>query len=302
MKDFLKIFLVLCAVVTAFFFGRNYGEETKVESSEFKNLKSDNFNNKNAQEEITHLKEKFQKLLDSSDLKKSDEILGKIMTIFLADLSLQLTADQQKDLEIGQRACVMKPATTVKTETKVETSIVEEKKLVSKPEIKISARFKMGELEMSEARDVEDIRRALNKLEVRKIESLLDGAPESTFQQSKKFFGIYRGSILDVTGHTYGSIVFEIYNSPAEKLPIKGSIKLYRNGEVVSESNFTTDQLGSSPETSSSTILNVGPKHFLQVYKLESMQKIAGIYYEQLPQKTTKTIGTFILSRTDFPE
>ena len=88
MKDFLKIFLVLCAVVGAFFFGRNYGEVTQVESSEFKTLKSDNFNNQNAQVELKNLKEKFQNLLDSSDLKKADEVLGKIMTIFFFFFSL----------------------------------------------------------------------------------------------------------------------------------------------------------------------------------------------------------------------
>ena len=295
MKDFLKIFLVLCAVVGAFFFGRSYGEETKTESSEFKTLKSDNFNNGNAQEELKNLKEKFQRVLDSSDLQKSNEVLGNIMTIFLADLSLQLTTDQQKDIEIGKQFCMIRapePAVTFKTENKPARNI----------EIKLSAKFKMGEFEMSEARSVSAIRKALNKIELKKVSTLLDGAPASTFQQSKKFFGVYRGSILDVTGQIYGTIVFEIFNVPSEKSPIKGSIKMYRNGDPITESNFTSDSLGNSPEISSATIVNMGPKHYLQLYKIESMQKIAGIYYESLPNGTTKTIGTFVLSRTDFTD
>ncbi len=311
MKDFLKIFVVLCAVVGAFFFGRNYGEETKVESSEFKTLKSDNFNNKNAQEELVNLKEKFQKLLDSSDLKKSDEVLGKIMTIFLADLSLQLTQDQQKDIEIGKRACVMKmpePMVAVKTEIKPEIKadpkhVDEAKPIVTTPKLeKNAARFKAGEFEIEEARDTDSLREALKKLELRKIDSLLDGSPESNFQQSKKLFGTYRGSIVDVTGKLYATLVFDIHNTPEEKSPIKGSIKIYKNGDLTNNSSFSSSGLGYSPEGSSAMVVTAGPNNYLQVYKSESTQKIAGLFYERLPNGTSKTIGTFILSRTDFVE
>jgi hypothetical protein len=304
-KEFLKIFLVLCAIVSAFFFGRNYGEVTKTESSEFKTMKSDNFNNQNAQTELNNLKDKFQKLLDSSDLKKADEILGQVMTIFLADLSLQLSEQKQKEFDEGKKLCSSNAIinqVAQKAEPAVENKALAEaeEKPAAKAATRLSARFKMGEFEMSEARDVRDIRKALSKLEVKKIDTLLDGAPVSTFQQSKAFFGTYRGSIIDVTGNAYGSIIFNIQNVPSESQPIKGSIQLYKNGEIMSNSNFTTDSIGSSPINSSATVLNVGPKHFLQVYKIEYSQKIAGIYYEQLPNRTTKTIGTFILSRTDF--
>lgn len=311
MKDFLKIFVVLCAVVGAFFFGRNYGEETKAESSEFKNLKSDNFNNKNAQEELVNLKEKFQKLLDSSDLKKSDEILGKIMTIFLADLSLQLTEGQQKDLEIGKLACVTKlpdPAVAVKTEIKPEIKPnpkhEDEEPLVEtkKSGIKNEGKFKAAEFEILEAQTSEDMARALKNLELKKIDSLLDGAPNSTFQQSKKFFGTYRGTILDSTGKVYGTMILDIKNTPAAKSPITGSFKLFKDGQESVGSDFSTDSLGYSPEKYGATVVQMGSRGYIQIYKAESIQKIAGIYYERLPNGTSKTIGTFILSRTDFPE
>lgn len=311
MKDFLKIFLVLCAVVGAFFFGRNYGEETKVESSEFKTLKSDNFNNKNAQEELANLKEKFQKLLDSSDLKKSDEILGKIMTIFLADLSLQLTLDQQKDLEIGKQACVMKlpePQVTVKTDHKPEIKsdpkhedeepVVETKK----SGIRNEGKFKAAEFEITEADNVDSVRKVLSQVELKKVDDILDGAPPSSFQQSKKFFGNYRGSIISTTGTVYGTIVVDIKNTPAEKKPIDGTIILYRDGKAESTSEFSANELGYTSESFKATIVSFGPRRFLQMYKAESIQKIAGIMYERLPNGTSKTIGTFILSRTDFAE
>jgi hypothetical protein len=308
-KDFLKIFLVLCAVVGAFFFGRNYGEETKVESSEFKTLKSDNFNNNNAQEELANLKEKFQKLLDSSDLKKADDILGKIMTIFLADLSLQLTENQQKDIEIGKQACVMKlpePQVTVKTDHKPEIKSdpkhEEEEPVVEtkKSGIRNEGKFKAAEFEILEAQSAEDMARALKNLELKKIDSLLEGAPNSSFQQSKKFFGTYRGTILDSTGKIYGTMILDVKNTPAAKSPITGSFKLFKDGKESVGSDFSTDSLGYSPEKFGATVIQMGSRGYIQVYKAESIQKIAGIYYERLPNGTSKTIGTFILSRTDF--
>ncbi|MBC7457223.1 MAG: hypothetical protein H7235_03015 [Bdellovibrionaceae bacterium] len=311
MKDFLKIFLVLCALVSAFFYGRNYGEDSKVESSEFKNLKSDHFNNKNAQEEIVNLKEKFQKLLDSSDLKKSDEILGKIMTIFLADLNLQLTADQQKDIEIGKRVCVIKPPEPVVTlkaeitsEIKSDPKHVDEEPVIEakKSGIKNEGKFKAAELEIAESDNIDSISKALAKVELKKIDSLLDGAAPSTFQQSKKFFGDYRGSIIDVTGKVYGSVIIEIKNTPGDKDPIKGKIQLLREGKPFSTSTFASTELGYTPENFQATVVQMGSTNYLQLYKSESAQKIAGIFYERLVNGTTKTIGHFILSRTDFAD
>ncbi len=311
MKDFLKIFLVLCSIVAAFFFGRSYGEQTKTESSEFKNLKSDSFNNQNAQEELKNLKEKFQKLLDSSDLKKSDEVLGKIMTIFLADLSLQLTADQQKDIEIGKIACVSKspePVVAIKTELKSEIMtnpkhedeepVIE----VKKSGIKNEGKFKAAEFQIIESEDISSIQKALSQLELKKLDSILDGAPHSSFEQSKKFFGSYRGSIIDVTGNVYGTIIMDIKNTPADKSPIAGTIRMFKDGKAISTSTFSSTELGFTSEKFKATIVPFGPNRYLQIYKTEALQKIAGIMYESLPNKTTNTIGRFILSRTDFPE
>lgn len=309
MKEFIKIFLVLCAIVGAFFFGRNYGVETQIESKEFKTLKSDNYNNQNAQDELKNLKEKFQTLLDSSDLKKTDELLGKIMTIFLADLSLQLTEEKQKDFEFGKRICSTSPTEPTalekienKPEVKTESKTIEEEPVVEvkKHSIKNEAKFKKAELDIIAAEDIGTIRKALNSLELKKIDSLLDGAPRSTFQQSKKFFGHYRGSVIDVLGNAYGTMTIEIQNTPEAKEPISGKIKLFKGGEAISTSTFTTTEIGFSPENYQATIIDFGPQRFLQAYKLESSQKIAGILYERLPNGTTKTIGSFILSRTDF--
>lgn len=107
---------------------------------------------------------------------------------------------------------------------------------------------------------------------------------------------------MDVTGKVYATLVIDIHNVPENTSPISGSIKIFKNGKETSNNSFDTSHLGYAPESSSAMVLSIGATDYLQVYKSESLQKIAGIYYERLPNGTTKTIGTFILSRTDFIE
>ena len=252
------------------------------------------------------MKDKFQKLLDSSDLKKADEILGQIMTIFLADLSLQISNEKQKDFNDGKKLCTINSNTSnalAKTEQKAETVKTPESEIekpVQKNQIQNNARFKLGEFEISEARDSNEIFKALKKLEVKKIDSLLEGSSEANYQQSKKFFGSFRGTVIDSVGKIYGTMVFEIKSTPSGKRPISGSIKLYQNGIERVGDDFSTDGLGSALSSSTATVIEFGSSKYLQVYKIESEQKIAGYYYEVLPNRTSKTIGTFVLSRTDF--
>lgn len=70
MKDFLKILFVLVIVVIAFVSGRNYGESSILESKDYKETKSNLADSTRSDEELRLMKEKFQNLLDSADLKK----------------------------------------------------------------------------------------------------------------------------------------------------------------------------------------------------------------------------------------
>jgi hypothetical protein len=310
MKDFIKIFLVLCGIVASFFYGRSYGEKTLTESSEMKNLRSENYLNQNSQAELDNLKTKFQSLLDSSDLKKADEILGKVMTIFLADLGLRLSEAKQNELDEGKRIClqnqnnlIQKKTTEVVEETKTTTSTepvaaVKEKDPL---EIKNLAQFKGAEFAIHEAQNTADIRKALEKLEVKKIDSLLDGAADSTPEQSKKFLGSYRGTVVAADKTEYGTLVMNIEDSGNKEAPFKGVIQLFRGGNASSTSRFTTSNLGFAANNSSALIVNNGSgSSFLQLYKIEKLNKVAAIYYDRLPNGTSKTLGTVILSRTDF--
>lgn len=306
MKDFVKIFLILCAVVSAFFFGRNYGEETQNESTEIKTLKSENFQNRNAQIELQNLKEKFQKLLDSADLKKANEVMAQVMTIFLADLSLRLSDQQHKDFNDGRRMlCAPDPTQTVtakekttKREVLSEAAVVKEAEGQTQPVVNMK-RFIAAENDLLTAEDTSRIKQLLKQVEVKKVDKLLDGALMQTYAQSKRFVGTYRGSIIDVTNNIYGTLVIDIQSSNAEENLLKGDIKIFKGGVQTNHSTFESTSIAYAANNSQASLIHIDG-NYLQVYKIEATQKIAGIFYDRLPNGTSKTIGTFVLSRTDF--
>jgi hypothetical protein len=307
MSDFLKIFFVLCGFVTAFLFGRNYGEKTVVESKEYIKMRSDSSQAEKAEAELAGLKAKFQDLLDSSDLKKADEILSKIMTVFLADLSLHLSEDKEKDLSIGKAACVARPVADVsapsqKSEPQApqETTKLDIQQPQADKQAKNTGKYRSQEWILVNSQTDSEIRRNLKKLELKDLDIYLKGAPETNIQKSEKYLGSYRGRVFDVNQKEYGYLTLDL--SPAKNSKgedtLKGKIEFFRNNNSESTSNFTTDHFGYSPEGFSGTVVTLGGRQ-LQIYSIEGSRKLAGYFYERLPNGTTKTIGTFILNRTE---
>ncbi len=307
MADFLKIFFVLCGLVIAFVFGRNYGEKTITESKEYIKMRSDSASTEISTTELANLKTKFQDLLDSSDLKKADDVLSKIMTIFLADLSLHLSEDKQKDLAVGKAQCVPGAQTSIKTEKPVKTPDGTEtptQQTVEAPEAKPNpqiAKFKSNEWLLVNSRDDSEIRRNLKKIELKDIDAYLKDAPETSFKDTEKYFGTYKGRVIDVNNNEYGLLSINLKstkNKHNENL-ISGSVILFKNGREVSNSSFDSPTFGFNPTTSSGIVFAMGPRRMLQLYLVENTGRLAGYMYERLPNGTTKTIGTFILNRVD---
>lgn len=303
MTDFLKIFFVLCGIVAAFLFGRNYGEKTVVESKEYIKMRSDSMRAEKAEAELEGLKTKFQDLLDSTDLKKADELLSKIMTVFLADLSLHLSEDKEKDLSTGKAACVTQPridtltTASLKSQEAIKANFVQEQQ---EKNSKKTGKYRSQEWILVNSQTDSEIRRNLKKLELKDLDIYLKGEPETNLQKSEKYIGAYRGRVFDVNQKEYGILTVDLAPSKNAKDEdvLKGKIEFFRNNNSESTSNFTTNHFGYSPEGFSGTVVTLGGRH-LQIYLIENSRKLAGYFYERLPNGTTKTIGTFILNRAE---
>ena len=307
MKDFLKILFVLVIVVIAFVSGRNYGESSILESKDYKDTKSHLADSARSDEELRLMKEKFQNLLDSADLKKADEVYGKMMTLFLVDLGLRISEQQQKDLDAGKSKLAMCSPSLVQTANKekpveavVEAANTQAEEKTEKPPrfSKLNAgRFKSTEWTLVNSSSSEEILRNLEKVKLIDIDAFLKGAPQTSGGDLQKYFGTFRGKVSAVDGSDYGSLVIEI--GPAEKANnVTGEVKFFRQGKVQSNSAFTTDAWGYKPEGYQGNMVSMGDR-YLQLYKIENADKMAGNFYERLPNGTTKLIGSFVLNRTD---
>lgn len=310
MKDFIKIFFVLIVVVIAFVAGRNYGEKSVLESKEYKENKSQQAENSRSEEELRTIKEKFQSLLDSADLKKADEVYGKMMTLFLVDLGLRISEQQQKDLDVGKSQLLMcaatvgQPAAIKKQDPPISnsTSKASPEETVTAKEPRFSqlnvGRFKSTEWTLVNSSSNSEIQKNLEKIKLTDIDAFLKNAPETPATDVQKYFGTFRGRVSAVDGSNYGSIVIAIGPAQDKANYVTGEVKFYRQGNVESNSSFTSNTWGYSPSGYQTNMVSLGGR-YLQIYKIETSDKIAGNFYERLPNGTTKLIGSFVLSRTD---
>ncbi len=288
MKDFIKIFLVLCATVAAFLFGRSYGEENFRQTDEFRSYIKAKEEQSFTKNDLENAKTKFQNILDSAENKKTGEIMNQVLQVLVSDLGLKIN----------------NPQNFVKSEEPAQTPAVaamEKPRPPKKEKVFDYKKIKSYEWILKNSRDNDELKANLKNVEIKDIDSFLKNATEPQAQQLEPIYGSYRGRIMDVTQQEYATLSFDMgAASSSEDLPakVKGSIKIFRNSKETSVRNFASEQLGFHVEGSSSFIIDNGNTYY-QVYKIPNSQKIAGYYYERLVNGTTKTIGSFVLNRVD---
>lgn len=291
MRDFLKIFIVLCGFVAAFLFGRDYGEQTLKQSDEYFTFLKEKDAQTFLKNDIENAKAKFQNIIDSSENKKSEDILAQILQVFLADLGLR----------IQNQNSFIKSAPTI--ETKAAATEEKVKVLPERREKKETyfdyKRLKSYEWILRNSVGAEDLQANLKNVEIKDIDTFLKGAVETKPQQQESIFGSYRGRIRDVTQNEYGTLSIDINAAVESDLSqVKGSIKIFKNGKEASSKVFNTTHLGYHIQGGSAFIIDNGTTYY-QIYKIQETQQIAGFYYERLVNGTTKTIGSFVLNRVD---
>lgn len=295
MNDFIKIFIVMCACVGAFMYGRNYGETTFKQSAEYKSLMEAQEEAKFAKAELENIKAKFQNIADGAETKKQEEILGSILQIFLADLGLRISNPDH----------FTKPAqatTTASLPPKIETP----KRAVEKPVPVVAKKEKVFDYRklksyewiLQNSRDANELKKNLKNVEIKDLDTFLRGAVPALPTQLEPIYGSYRGRIMDISNKEYGTLSIDIAPEAGVRPRLKGSIKIFKNGHEEMGNSFNTDQMGYVGEGSSAFIID-NRNRFFQLYKVTETQQITGYYYERMVNGTTKTIGSFVLNRTD---
>ncbi len=299
MKDFVKIFLALCFLVITFLFGRRYGEDNFKQTEEFQSLLKTRDEQNYTKNDFENAKTKFQNVIDGAETKKSDELLGQILQIFLADLGLRI-----QDQKTFIKSTPIVSGETIKTkispdrQTK-EASVEPHARAERKERLVDYKRLKSYEWILQNSANNQDLRKNLANVEIKNMDQFLRGAVEAKPQELENIFGSYRGRIMDINNKEYGTLAMEINPVPdSQPMKLKGSLKIFKNGKETTSKGFMTTQLGYRVEGTAGIIIDNGNTYF-QIYKTTESQQIAGIYYERLVNGTTNIIGSFVLNRVD---
>ena len=295
MKDFVKIFSAVSVLVGVFLYGRKYGEDNFKQTEEYQALVKAKEEQGFTKNDLENAKIKFQNIIDGAETKKADELLGQILQIFLADLGLKI--QNQKTFA---KECVP-------TQEQQKTPLLSQKPAPAKEEIEVKKdkradyrKLKSREWILQNSRDDLEIKKNLKNVEIKDMTSFLETTSSAKISKFENIFGSYRGRLFSVDDKEFSTLILEIkpYRDGAkEKVHIR--IAEIRQGKT-SERNSDTDEIGFISNSSNSFLLNYGESNkFYQIYKISETNQLAGYFYEQLVNGTTKTIGSFVLNRVD---
>jgi hypothetical protein len=298
MGDFVKIFLGICALAAAFLVGKGHGEKSYLESEEYKKIAAAKEDLDFSKGELENAKAKLQNIIDRGGNQKTDELLGQILQVFLADLGIQI---QNKELILKQAQMCAANNTAVAEPAKpapVKTQVVEntESKQTKKPIVSVG-QFKSNEWMLANSSGGNDTLRTLDKLVIKNLNGYLS-LTTPTVEGCEGYVGVYSGNIKgEANNNNMGSLSFDLKQSKSTD-SYNGKIAWY-NDPNPPLTQMINDSCGRKAKDLAGRIFSLSEQRYVQIYQLEALNQMAGNFYEVLPNGTTKRVGKFVLRRTD---
>lgn len=310
MKDFFKIFFVLLGLLVAFLAGKGHGEKVFLESEEYKQIQASQDELEYTRAELENTKAKLQNIVDQGVNKKTDELLGQILQVFLADLGLRI---QNRETLLKLAAKNTPEAATSSSQpapiTRLEDTSLQTETLANTVKTVTSnkpwtrrnySEFLSIENKLLNSTSEQQILQNLERLRINNIKSYLEASVDTQGDQYEKFQGTYKGKVLDINGNHYGSLSFKLdIEVIGSEKKISGEIAFSSEQHGTGMHTFSGNSLGKTIDGLSTVVVNSGTNKFYQFYKLHNKNRIVGNYYEKMPNGTTKLIGKFILNRVD---
>lgn len=277
---------------------------------------------KATQVDVSELQEKIQNIHDvdmqeylqlkdqKAQFLKANEILGKMMTIFLADLGLRVSSQDLKSLKempLGSEAlasgtCEVPTKDSESAEEVVRStkeSFAPTENQSSAPQSKPTNNWKEKE------------KRIANVTTDTEIESFLkDVVIEDFFSAIKGSGSVRRRDLSNLNGVFEGVLTYDSNEQPAEvymelggvfrRGQVRGSSKiiLSRNGKPFSNSNSNGDINGYKKANANSPAIFVelgGKSGYFQLYFVRSNSVLVGNYYKQQGMDEFVKTGTVTL-------
>lgn len=254
--------------------------------------------------------EEYQNLKSLEDrYEKADEILGKIVTVFLADLGLRL-GYKPTNPALLDAACAIAAPTPVVTATPTPTSTPQISQENPKPTPTPNPQtWTRGENRVTNARDEAEALEELRKLEIPDLFSTLKESKNLSTREALDIDGHFQGEISFFDRKTHKTdwyIEWQVQYRSATKegssyiaLTRKSDGKTFSRTRSGTEKGLVTDNF-MRPAGSRAMIVNVyGDDGYIQIYPLGNKNTWVGNYYEKAKLGEYQMIGQVRLNKVD---
>lgn len=239
---------------------------------------------------------------------KAEEILGKIMLLFLVDLGIKTSGEQMafaRTMSQGRKRKDMVAPVDLTESHEVTPNSLESISHEPSSQLKSSSEAKTileAEKQLNELRSESEIENFLKSVSLRNLFDSLKNAHEIDSEQIREMRGTFSGELVfDSPGQEKWDVRL-VFSGKIESgtLVGKSKVELAKNGKIFSSSrsNGHLSNLKSLPNGQRGVLIEIlGGEGFFQLYSVPQLQKLIGLYYRRENPGSYHRAGSVILFR-----
>jgi hypothetical protein len=298
LTEFVKIFLVLCFIVGAFFVGKNHGLKTYFNSKDYKKILAEKEDLDYAKNEFENAKAKLQNIIDQGDKKKTEELLTQILHVFLTDLGIQIQNRKLLLQQARQNNSNLPPVVVSEPEpivvSSAEKAILQLKK-DEREKNKAIEKLRAVESKLTNTRSRSRSRELLDRVSINNLGQFLSGA-EFENSDCLSFIGEFRGDVAAPSKEKMGSMTLVLKPIQENSREFLGKITWYYSPNPPLSSDIQ-NSCGKKIPNIKGRFFSLTENRIIQLYPVLGEEAVVGNFYEILPAGTSKRIGTVSLRR-----
>ena len=251
----------------------------------------------------------YLKLKSEKDrYSKAEEILGKIMLLFLVDLGIKTSGEQmvfaQSVSQGRKRKDMVAPVDLIESD-EVAPNSLESTSHQPANQLKSSSEAKSileAEKQLNELRSESEIETFLKSVSLGNLFDSLKNAHEIDSEQIRELRGTFSGELVfDSPGQEKWDVRL-VFSGRKESgtLVGKSKVELAKNGKIFSSSrsNGNLSNLKPLPNGQRGVLIEIlGGEGFFQLYSVPQLQKLIGLYYRRENPGSYRRAGSLILFR-----
>lgn len=239
---------------------------------------------------------------------KAEEILGKIMLLFLVDLGIKTSGEQMvfaRTVSQGRKRKDMVAPVDLTESHEVTPNSLESTSHEPASQLKSSSEAKTileAEKQLNELRSESEIENFLKSVSLGNLFDSLKNAHEIDSEQIREMRGTFSGELVfDSPGQEKWDVRL-VFSGRIESgtLVGKSKVELAKNGKIFSSSrsNGKLSNLKSLPNGQRGVLIEIlGGEGFFQLYAVPQLQKLVGLYYRRENPGSFRRAGSVILFR-----